>query len=69
MKTLIYLTLALTVLFTAIVSAQDFKGIATYKSQRKLDIQLDSTHMNDEMQNQMMAMLKKQFEKIFFIKM
>jgi len=63
MKTLIYLTLGLTLFFTSILSAQDFKGIATYKSQRKMDIQMDSTHMNDEMQQQMMAMLKKQFEK------
>ena len=63
MKTLIYITLALTLLFTSIASAQDFKGIATYKSQRKMEIQLDSTHMNEEMRNQMMAMLKKQFER------
>ncbi len=63
MKILLYLSLALTLFFTSFLSAQDFKGIATYKSQRKMDIQLDSTHMNDEMQKQMMAMLKKQFEK------
>ena len=63
MKTLLYITLALTLLFTSLLSAQDFKGIATYKSQRKMDIQLDSTQMNSEMQKQMMAMLKKQFEK------
>jgi GLPGLI family protein len=63
MKTLIYITLGLTLLFTSIVSAQDFKGIATYKSQRKMDIQLDSTHMNEDMRKQMLAMLKKQFER------
>jgi GLPGLI family protein len=63
MKTLIYITLALALFFTSILSAQDFKGIATYKSQRKMDIQLDSTHMNDDMRNQMLAMLKKQFER------
>jgi len=63
MKTLIYITLGLTMLFTSIVSAQDFKGIATYKSQRKMDIQLDSTHMNEDMRKQMMDMLKKQFER------
>jgi GLPGLI family protein len=44
-------------------TAQEIKGIATYKSQRKVDIQLDSTHMNDEMRSQVMAMLKKNFEK------
>jgi len=63
MKTLLYVTLALTLLFTSLLSAQDFKGIATYKSQRKMDIQMDSTQMNSEMYQQMMAMLKKQFEK------
>ena len=63
MKTLIFITLGLTLLFTSIMSAQDFKGIATYKSQRKMDIQLDSTHMNEDMRKQMLAMLKKQFER------
>ncbi|MFK5983711.1 MAG: GLPGLI family protein [Flavobacteriaceae bacterium] len=63
MKILLYLSLVLSLFFTSQLSAQDFKGIATYKSQRKMDIQLDSTQMNDEMQQQMMTMLKKQFEK------
>ena len=48
--------------------AQDFSGIATYKSQRKMDIKLDSTQFNDEMQAQMKAMLQKQFEKEFTLK-
>ncbi|PHS67619.1 MAG: GLPGLI family protein [Flavobacterium sp.] len=63
MKILLYISLALSLFFTSLLSAQDFKGIATYKSQRKMDIQMDSTQMNDEMHQQMMAMLKKQFEK------
>lgn len=63
MKILLYITIALSLFFTSLLSAQDFKGIATYKSQRKMDIKLDSTKMNDEMHLQMMAMLKKQFEK------
>ena len=63
MKTLLLITLSLTLLFTSLLSAQDFKGIATYKTQRKMDIQMDSTQMNSDMQKQMMAMLKKQFEK------
>jgi GLPGLI family protein len=68
MKTLLYVTLALTLFFTSLLSAQDFKGIATYKSQRKMDIQMDSTQMNSDMQKQMMAMLKKQFEKEYTLK-
>ena len=63
MKILLYISLALSLFFTSLISAQDFKGIATYKSQRKMDIKLDSTQMNDGMQQQMVAMLKKQFEK------
>ena len=55
--TLIVLTI------TTNVMAQDFQGIATYKSQRKFDIKLDSTQMNSEMHQRMMAMMKKQFEK------
>ncbi|WP_242202786.1 GLPGLI family protein [Aestuariivivens insulae] len=45
------------------VLAQDFQGIATYKSTRKLDIQLDSTQVNSEMHQRMMDMMKKQFQK------
>jgi len=63
MKILLYISLAITLFFTSLLSAQDFKGIATYKSQRKMDIQMDSTQMNSDMYKQMMAMLKKQFEK------
>ena len=63
MKTLFTLTLIATLFFTSLIYAQDFKGIATYKSQRKMNVEMDSTHMNDDMQKQMMAMLKKQFEK------
>jgi GLPGLI family protein len=48
---------------TTNIMAQDFQGIATYKSQRKFDIKLDSTQMNSEMHQRMMAMMKKQFEK------
>ena len=63
MKTLLSLTLIVSLFFTNLLIAQDFKGIATYKSQRKMNIEMDSTRMNDDMQKQMMAMLKKQFEK------
>ena len=68
MKILLYLSLALTLFFTSFLSAQDFKGIATYKSQRKMDIEMDSTQMNSDMHQQMMAMLKKQFEKEYTLK-
>jgi GLPGLI family protein len=43
--------------------AQDLTGVATYKTQRKVEVQLDSTQMDEGMRTQVMAMLKKQFEK------
>src|SRR5210317_1155279 len=58
------LVLAVALLVTK-VHAQDFQGIATYKSKRKIEIKLDSTQVNSEMQQRMMESLKKQFEKTF----
>ena len=46
------------------IQAQEFQGIATYKTQRKLDIKIDSTQVGG-MQDEIMAMLKKQFEKTY----
>lgn len=68
MKILLYVSLTLTLFFTSMLSAQDFKGIATYKSQRKMNIEMDSTQMNGDMHKQMMAMLKKQFQKEYTLK-
>lgn len=55
----------LTLLCTSIVFAQGFQGIATYKTKRSVDIKLDSTQINSEMQKQMKEMLKKRFQKTF----
>lgn len=63
MNRLIKIVTVLILTIATNVVAQDFQGIATYKSQRKFDIKLDSTQMNSEMQERMMAMMKKQFEK------
>ncbi len=46
-------------------NAQDFQGVATYKTKRKVDLKMDSTQVSSEMQDQMMEMLKKQFEKTY----
>ena len=61
-KTILLLCLVFAV---AITYAQDFQGIATYKTHTKLDIKLDSSQMGGQMHDQMMAMLKKQFEKTY----
>ena len=50
-----------------IINAQDFQGAATYKTSRKIDIQLDSTQINSDQHQQMMAMLKKQFQKTYVL--
>jgi GLPGLI family protein len=48
--------------------AQDFQGVATYKTQRKLDIKIDSTQVGGgEMQKQIMDMLKKEFQKTYIL--
>ena len=48
--------------------AQDFQGVATYKTQRKLDVKIDSTQVGgSEMQKQLMDMLKKQFQKTYIL--
>ena len=49
---------------SATLIAQDLQGVATYKTQRKLDFKIDSTQVGG-MQDQIMAMLKKQFEKTY----
>lgn len=45
--------------------AQNIKGIATYKTDRKVELKMDSTKMDSDMQAQMAAMLRKQFQKEF----
>lgn len=63
MKVLINLSLTLSFMLSSIVYGQDIQGIATYKTQRKMEIELDSSHVNDAMREQIMVMLKKQFER------
>lgn len=65
MKLLVQLSLAIALLFSQLAMAQKMEGIATYKTQRKMEVQLDSSQMDDGMKEQIMAMMKKQFEKEF----
>ncbi|WP_418509154.1 GLPGLI family protein [Corallibacter sp.] len=67
MNTFIKLTVCVMMLVVTKVSAQEFTGVATYKSKRKVDIKLDSTQVNSEMHQKMMDMLKKQFEKTYIL--
>ncbi|WP_179344170.1 GLPGLI family protein [Winogradskyella ursingii] len=45
--------------------AQDFQGVATYRTQRSINIKMDSTKVNSDMQAQILAQMKKQFQKTF----
>ncbi len=45
--------------------AQDFHGVVTYKTNRKVDLKMDDSRANPEMQNRIQEMLKKQFQKDF----
>ncbi len=65
MTTLIRTFIMVLLSLVATLQAQDFQGIATYKTQRQLDIKLDSTQVNSEMQSKMVEMMKKQFQKTF----
>lgn len=55
-------TFIITLLFTVTLFAQDFQGVATYKSHRKMDLKLGKENENSEMHKQLQAQLKKQFQ-------
>lgn len=61
------IVVALAVVFTTAIGAQEFQGVATYKTQRKVDIKLDSTQVNSDLQAKMLEMMKKQFQKTFLL--
>ncbi len=49
------------------VFAQDFQGIATYKSHRKFDIKVGDNKQNSATQKQIQEQLKKQFQKEYIL--
>ncbi|WP_298900268.1 GLPGLI family protein [uncultured Psychroserpens sp.] len=67
MKVIIKVIIVSALLLVSKVNAQEFKGEATYKSKRKIDIKLDSTQVDSGMQERMMEMLKKQFERTYIL--
>ena len=62
MKTIIITILTVTLSFSTL-TAQSFEGIATYKTDRKIDLKMDSTMAGSGMQEQLMAQLRKQFQR------
>ena len=67
MTTLVKVLVVAFVFLASGVHAQEFQGVATYKSKRKIDIKMDSTQMETGMHQKMMDMLKKQFEKTYIL--
>ncbi len=69
MFTLIRIIIISLVLGVSGLSAQEFQGIATYKTKRKVDLKIDSTNtsLTPEVQKQMAEMLKKQFERTYIL--
>jgi len=65
MNTMIRLIILALALVITKVNAQEFQGIATYKTMRNIDIKIDSSKMNTEMQAKMMEVMKKQFQKTY----
>ncbi len=53
----------LSLLFIISTSAQDFQGVATYKSHRKMDFKMDGVDEKSEMHKKIMEQMKKQFQK------
>ncbi|EDM43574.1 hypothetical protein SCB49_08288 [unidentified eubacterium SCB49] len=50
-------------LMTIVLNAQSIKGVATYKTDTKMDMKIDSTKMNVDLQVSLMAQLRKQMQK------
>ncbi len=54
---------SIVMLITATLLAQDFQGIATYKSHRKIDLKMNDGNLNSDMQKQVQEQLRKQFQR------
>lgn len=68
MTTLSKLLLAFLICFATVSFAQDFQGIATYKSHRKVDLKTDNMKVNDDLQKQIQAQLRQQFQQTYTLK-
>lgn len=62
---LINMSIVISMLVISNASAQEFQGIATYKSHRKVSIKMDSTKVTSAMEKEMQEMLQKQFQKTY----
>lgn len=65
MKTIAQILIFTAILMASNLMAQDFKGIATYKSASSIDVKMDSTQVPDAQMKEIEAMLKKAMQKEF----
>lgn len=63
MTTLTKFLTATAIALATCVMAQDFQGVATYKSHRKFDFKVGENNENSEMKKQIQAQLRKQFQR------
>jgi len=68
MKTLVNIIIVLALMLVLKLEAQDFQGVATYKSHRKVDLKMDESKMSSEQQKSIQAQLRKQFQKEYTLK-
>jgi GLPGLI family protein len=62
MKTITRYLVLVILCVSTLVSAQDFQGVATYKSHRKMDFKISGAEGNSEMQKSIQAQVSKQFQ-------
>ncbi len=63
----IILSILTLISFSFIVNAQSFQGKAYYQTKRNIQMKMDSSKVNNEMQKQINEMLRKQFEKTYIL--
>lgn len=62
MKTITSVFVAFVIAFLSHLDAQNFQGLATYKSHRKVDLKMAEKDVNAEMQKQIQEQLRRQFQ-------
>ncbi|QNK76380.1 GLPGLI family protein [Winogradskyella undariae] len=67
MTTITRILILLLIGITTTISAQDFQGVATYKSHQDFNMKIDSTKANDAMRKKIMERMKKQFQKTYLL--
>ena len=62
MKTIAGLIIIISLMVVSNIYVQDFQGIATYKSHRKMDFKISEDKMNSDLQKDLQEQLKRQFQ-------